>query len=169
MNPVGLLPFSEPLTEGEKMRLLERLWALLARQAERYTMGESTSVPEETAEDLLRSIWYTLRFEMDRANLTARGLLERDLAQVLRAGQAHLEEKLLETKRLWREALAAASRQGELELAKDLAWLKPFFAQYDPYFFAHRTPWDMGLPIPDEGKQGVTRVEEYLKELLGQM
>lgn len=81
-----LLPFIQPFTGEETQRFLEKLWQLLAKQTERYTMGDSTSVPTETAQELLASICYTLQFEMAQSGFTPRDLLNSDLYAVLKDG-----------------------------------------------------------------------------------
>ena len=162
MNLTELVPAAQLLTEEEKIRFLEKLWALLARQAERYTMGESTSVPTEIARELLASICYTLEL----SGQPVRSLLEQDLNEILKTGQACLVEKVKETRQLWAKAYAGAQEKGKRELMEDLAWIKPFFGEYDLYFFAHRTPWDMGLPMPETEGKGISCVEAYLTGVL---
>ena len=43
-----------PLTAAEEGAVRERLYALLTEQTRRYTLGESSSVPVELAEELMR-------------------------------------------------------------------------------------------------------------------
>lgn len=169
MNVSELFPAVQLMNEREQILFLEKLWDLLARQAELYTMGESTSVPMETARELLASIAYTLRFEKERFGFGAATLAEADLQAILKRGQAHLLEAVNAVKLLWVRAYAAARERGDRETMEDLAWIKPFFKEYDIYYFAHRTPWDMGLPMPgsgDKSEKGISCVERYLKEVL---
>lgn len=157
------------MNEAEETVFLENLWSLLARQGELYTMGESSSVPVETARQLLASICYTLQFEAERFGLPAASWAEADLCGMLKRGQAHLLETVKAVKQLWAMAYAAAQDRGKREILEDLTWMKPFFKEYDVYFFAHRTPWDMGLPMPEvegEQKKGISCVEAYLMGLL---
>ena len=49
-----------PLTGEEALAYQTRLWQLLARQAERYTMGESSSLRRETAQALLETVGLSL-------------------------------------------------------------------------------------------------------------
>ena len=159
-----LLPFVQPLTEEETRRFLEKLWQLLAYQTERYTMGDSTSAPTETAQELLASICYTLQFEMARSGITPHELLNKDLYAVLKNGQAHLADKVAEAKRLWEVACS----KGQAD-ADTLRWIVCFFRKYDLYFFAHRTPCDMGYPLPpcaSEQLKGISYVEACLKNIM---
>lgn len=161
---IELLPFLQPFSEEETRRFLEKLWQLLAKQTERYTMGDSTSVPTETAQELLASICYTLQFEMAQSGRTPRELLKSDLYAAFQDGQAHLRAKVAGTKRLWE--LACTQTQADVDTLK---WIGCFFKKYDLYFFAHRTPWDMGYPLQPrvaEQLKGISYVESYLREML---
>lgn len=172
MNVSELFPAARPMNEREQLLFLEKLWELLARQAELYTMGESTSVPTDTARELLASIAYTLRFEEERFGLGGKNLAEVDLQTILKRGQAHLLETVNVAKLLWVRAYAAARERGDRETMEDLAWIKPFFKEYDVYYFAHRTPWDMGLPMPgcgDKSEKGISCVERWLKQILANL
>lgn len=163
-----LVSFIQPLTETEANQFLEKLWYLLAKHTERYTMGDSTSVPVETAQELLASICFTLQFEMELSKLSPRDLLEKELSVVLKNGQAHLVEKVKEVNGQWECVYALAETWGDLGIMEALNYIKIFLKKYDLYFFAHQTPWDMGLPLlgpTAEHLKGISYVEMYLKEL----
>lgn len=163
-----LVSFIQPLTETEANQLLEKLWYLLAKHTERYTMGDSTSVPVETAQELLSSICFTLQFEMEVSRLSSRDLLRNELNVVLKNGQAHLAEKVKEVNGLWERMYALAEEWGNPGIIEALNYIKIFLQKYDLYFFAHQTPWDMGLPLlgpTAEHLKGISYVEMYLKEI----
>lgn len=158
----------QPLTEAEANLLLEKLWRLLAARTERYTMGDSTSVPVETAQELLASICFTLQFEMEMSRLSHRDLLGKELNVVLKNGQAHLMEKMNEVNGLWEHVYALAEEWGNPGILEALNYIKIFLKKYDLYFFAHQTPWDMGLPLlgpAAERRKGISYVEMYLKDI----
>ena len=73
-----------PLTGEEALACQARLWQLLVRQAERYTMGESTSVCQETAQALLTSLRLSLEAYFREQGLPHRVLLTGDPEQLLR-------------------------------------------------------------------------------------
>ena len=61
-----------------KVRLLE----LLAKRTDKYTMGESSSVKVETAQELLNSICYTLGIDLNRISVSLiQELLKVDLEE----------------------------------------------------------------------------------------
>jgi len=158
----------QPLTETEMGQFLEKLWCLLAKCIERYTMGDSTSVPVETAQELLASICFTLQFEMEVSKLSPRDLLGKEFTVVLKHGQAHLAEKLESVKGLWERVYTLAETRGTPGIMEALHYIKIFLRKYDLYFFAHQTPWDMELPLLGpavEHLKGIFYVETYLTKL----
>ena len=165
---VDLVSLIQPLTETEANQLLEKLWCLLAKRTERYTMGDSTSVPLETAQELLASICFTLQFEMEVSRLSSRDLLGKELNIVFKNGQAHLVEKVKEVNGLWERMHALTEERGNPGIIEMLNYIRIFLKKYDLYFFAHQTPWDMGLPLlwpAAEQLKGISYVEMYLKEI----
>lgn len=48
------------ISNEEKEMMQIKLWTLLGNVTERYTMGDSSSVPVEIAEELLKSITFLL-------------------------------------------------------------------------------------------------------------
>ncbi|CUO29740.1 Uncharacterised protein [Clostridium disporicum] len=52
------------ISNEEKEMMQIKLWTLLGKVTERYTMGDSSSVPVEIAEELLKSITFLLNKEM---------------------------------------------------------------------------------------------------------
>ena len=58
------------ISDEEKEIIQIKLWELLGKVTERYTMGDSSSVPIEIAEELLKSICFLLKKEMKSSSLT---------------------------------------------------------------------------------------------------
>ena len=50
----------EGLTADQTLTIQRQLYLLLARQTQKYTSGESSSIPEELAAELLDSICFCL-------------------------------------------------------------------------------------------------------------
>ena len=69
-NNKSLLAFSDniqidkDICEEDRMLIEVKVWNLLGKRTERYTMGDSTSVPIEIAEELLNSICFSLELEL---------------------------------------------------------------------------------------------------------
>ncbi len=129
------------------------LFALLAEQVSSYQhyyhLGNSTSIPAETARELLRSIQYTLTIAPEG----------------LRQGQAILTGRLEEAKRLYRLVAVTESNQSSW-FWDTMQELSRYLDRYDPLHFAHRGPelmcYPIALPIP-EGIMGVEEALFYLR------
>lgn len=63
-NNKSLMAFSDNIQIGndisdeDRILIEAKLWKLLGKRTERYTMGDSTSIPVEIAEELLNSIFF---------------------------------------------------------------------------------------------------------------
>lgn len=139
----------------------EALFALLEAVALRYTRGESSSMPKELAEELLRSICYTLGPSL--AAHTAGPLLP-----LYEHGVAHTEEKLRACRRRYQIARLSLPKVRSISCRETLSSIGAFFTRYDPRFFAHEIPCDIDYqlctPVP-ETLLGVDYVAEYLSRL----
>ena len=138
-------------------------------QTEKYLAGDSTSVPVETAQELLRSLVYTLRLALPAEGLPERALLTVELTGLLRRGQTVLQEKTEQARALWAKACLTAPPIENLCYRDTLTGLGRFFGRYDLWYFAHRVPcaidYPLCIPVSEE-LQGVSYVGEWLRCLL---
>lgn len=157
------------LTEEDVRQIKSRLWHLLAERTQRYTMGDSTSVPVETAGELLRSVCFTIALHLKTAGAN-RALLLRDmpLPELLQAGRADIEAQVKAGRECLQKVKDSAPKLCNLSYWDTLAGLETFFKKYDIYFFAHEIPCDMDyqlcLAVPEE-LQGIEYINEYLRRL----
>ncbi len=164
----GMIP-SLLFSEDDYQFLMSRLWSLLAKQTEKYTMGDSTSVTVETAQELLTSLWYTITVALDEAHTPYEGLLTGDLWPVVKQGQALLRGKLEQTKRLWTSVCQTAPNIQNFYYIETLRGIGDYFKNYDLYFFANQRPACIDYPLlsnPSEILHGITYTEQYLKYML---
>ena len=56
------------VTDEDLQMFYVKLYALLAKQADRYMEGRSSSIPKETAEQLMKSILYVIGMEVRSEN-----------------------------------------------------------------------------------------------------
>lgn len=147
----------------------QKLWRLLSRQARDYTLGDSSSLPAEVAEELFRSILYTLR-----RDLTARGetllLLEvQDEGELYARAVKRLERDIAQTKALYEAVNSYTPVLEHIALRDTLRNLGIGLARYDYHHFAHVPPgeidYQLCLPVPDE-LLGIDYVREYLHRLM---
>ena len=150
---------------------MSRLLSLLAKQTERYTMGESTSVTVETAQELLASFWHTLTVAMDESHTPYTRLLTDDLLPVVKRGQTILQDRLAKTKRLWEGVCQTAPGIQNFYYVDTLRGIGDYFQHYDLYFFSHQKPPCIDYPLlmpVSESLQGLSYTEQYLKHMLAE-
>ena len=75
----------ENLNENHREIIVLKLWELLGKVTERYTMGDSSSVPEEVVEELLRSICFLLQRELGDLKTSVVLLENGDLEKILKS------------------------------------------------------------------------------------
>ena len=160
------------LFSGDDLQiLLPRLWTLLGKQTERYTMGDSTSVTVEVAQELLASLWYTITLAMDENHTPYGRLLSDELMPFVKQGQTILQDKLEAAKRLWKMVCRTASEIQNFYFTDTLRGIGDYLRHYDLYYFAHRKPLCIDYPLlnaPSETMYGLTYTEQYLKCLLAE-
>ena len=157
-----------PLGPEELAAFQERLWSLWAAQAARFTMGESTSLPAETAAELLNSLCFTLRVSPERP-ARIRQLLREDPEAALKAGQRRLEWQVRRGRALWEAACVTAPEEVSQSLTDTLRSMGTFWKRYDLRYFAHQIPCEIDYPLfspVSEERMGVEYVNEWLERLL---
>ena len=159
-----------PVLSGEDAQSLTlRLVDLLAWQVRKYTKGESTSVTVETAQELLSSLRYTLAVVTEETGMPYKRLLTEELPPLIRQGQAILQARLEQTKRLYAAVCQTAPGIPNGYYADTLRGIGEYFKRYDLYFFAHMKPPCIDYPLllaADESLQGLNFTEQYLRRIL---
>lgn len=153
--------------EKIQMQMLE----ILAFETGRYTHGESSSVRIETAEELFKSIAYTLGVFLKTMNPEdAVGLLQdKTLNELLSSGRGLIKKKFRVAKLVFMECKASGIKTPNLAYNDTLeTGILSFFGAYDIEFGAHETPAMIDYPIWGEPIQteGIEYILEYTKRLL---
>lgn len=158
-----------PLTSAEQEALQARLWTLLAKQVRLQTQGDRSSVREEEAAELLKSLLFSLRFQLENEGQSMRTLLTADLPALLKRAQHALQIEVQTAQTLYTVALRSVAAFGSRALRDTLAGIGPFFKQYDLRLHAHAIPasidYPLCTPVP-ETLQGVLYIRTYLQRLL---
>ena len=161
------------LFSGDDLQiLLPRLWELLGKQTERYTMGDSTSVTVEAAQELLASLWYTITLVMDETHTPYSRLLSDELMPFVKQGQTILQDKLESVKRLWEAVCRTSPEIRNSYFTDTLRGIGDYLRRYDLCYFAHRKPLCIDYPLlnaPSETMHGLTYTEQYLKCMLAEL
>ena len=159
---------SQALTEEDEINIQSKLWQLLKRRTELYTMGEHSSVRVETAQELLQSINFCLDLYLKQSGSTKKLLAEADLEELFALGQKVLEEKLELGKKLYNAALVNAPKIENLSYRDTLRGIGGFFKRYDYRFFAHLIPCDIDYQLCNPVKDSLQGVE-YINAYLGRI
>lgn len=155
-------------TEAQVAAIQSQLWELLQRQVQRYTMGESGSIPVETAEELLRGLSYLLR-EGVRSVANGQGmLLEGALDQLVQRGLEQVEQQVQEALRRYQIIRSRPPVVTNRAYRDTVNHIQSFFHTYDPRFLPHMVPcaidYQLFLPV-SEGLSGVGYLNQYLTHL----
>ena len=141
-------------------------FALLSERIARFTMGDSSSVRAETAEQIGRSLQYCISLALSASNepqtetRSARELYENGLVEARRLTKR--------AKMLLRQAETLRPPVENVGFRDTLSALPEFFRRYDPEFFACEIPCDIDYPLcapVPETLPGVDYMLDYLRRL----
>lgn len=155
------------LSQGEYHQMQEKLLSLLSRQLQRFTMGDSSSVPVELAQTLFQGLCCCLGISADPGE-SWKGLLEADLEEVYQQALAELEGKKRQGEQLWQMLCLDLPPVVNVSMMDTLKSIGGFWKRYDSRFFAHEIPCDIDYPLAlpvSESVQGVDYVGQYLGNL----
>ncbi|MCM0650117.1 DUF6179 domain-containing protein [Clostridium swellfunianum] len=174
-NNKSLLTFSDNIkidkniNEEERMLIEVKIWSFLGKHIERYTMGDSTSVPIETAEELLNSICFSLELELKGLVNVSKVLIEEDISELLKASWIKIASLMEEGKKLLEAVRKSSPKVENISYMDTLNEIGEFFNKYDYRFFAHSIScsidYQLSNPIAEK-LQGIEYIREYLKALL---
>lgn len=143
-------------------------WVSLCR---RFTRGESTSLPAETAQQLLHSLLYTLGLTGRAQPVSPAALASADLEAVWEASVAALQRQARSCSLLCRAAQDTRPTVPNAALTDTLHSLAGFARRYAPRFAAHELPADidyqLALPVP-EALEGPDYARAWLTRLLAE-
>ncbi len=159
----------QELTDEQSYKIQEKIYKFLAKQIKLFTVGDSTSVTEDTAQELLTSIIYVLELALVDRNLTHKDLLTAEIEDFYNQGQIILTRKIDEGKPLLNlMKLSAPSYASEFYWAT-FRGITDFFAKYNPLFLAHQIPGEIDYPlcVPVlEQQLGIDYINDYLKRIV---
>ena len=148
-----------------------KLYALLAKQADRYMEGRSSSIPKETAEQLMKSIMYVIGMEIRSENngyMALHKLMSWDVDSLFVSGLSVIEKKLKKVRHLQRSILnnlVISENSYYRSTIKDGVYA--FFDLYSPQYGAHLIHITADYPLMAQRPscQGVLFMEQYLSAI----
>lgn len=163
----ALIPlFPEAPTTAEQP---EAVYALLEDRVRRYTMGDSTSVPVETARRLLEGILYCL--DLNRRLPTEDVPATATLKERWRAGVKAAKKTAQRAKLLYLQAQRNPPPLVNTAYSDTMESLPAFFAGYDPDFFPQEIPCSFDYPLcqpVSDSLVGAEYMQDYLRRLLAE-
>ncbi|MGL4774603.1 MAG: DUF6179 domain-containing protein, partial [Clostridium sp.] len=167
-NRFLILIKDKEISEFDKITIEGKLWNLLGKRTERYTMGDSTSVPIEFGEELLKSICFSLRLElMDKKNI-GETLKNEDFDKLLTSSWSKIEELIDEGKLLLEWVMKTSPNIENISYVDTLKGIELGFKMYDYRFLAHSfecsIDYQLSNPV-SESLQGIEYINQYLTHL----
>ena len=153
--------------EDGSAELPEALLALLSERIARYTMGDSTSVPIDTAQLLLEGIVYCVGLHGDCADSGVP--VDAPLSERFWAGVREVKRRSRRAKLLLHQAQRGQPPVVNIGFRDTLASLPSFFRHYDADFFAQEIPCSIDYPLCQpvaDALLGVTFLQDYLTRWL---
>lgn len=161
---MNLLP-ARPLSPEQQQKVMEQMYLLLGSQIQSYhkhrRMGNNSSVPLELAQDLMKSIEYTV-------NQAGGVSTQQNLEESLKLGQAVLDGKLRKAKKILDLVIKTAPDWQTECRWEAIRYLCHYLDTYDHLHLAHKGPEDLFYPIlisPPEDIHGIDSCLFYLNIL----
>ncbi len=152
--------------ESVQMALL----SIVANEVERYTQGESSSVPAETARDITRSVLYGIDFELKSLpdpDSCLEALLKEPLPSLHAQGIKRIKACFEMSKELL-EKVKTGRLPIEMHAYNDtIDQLPIFFSSYDCEFSAHESEGSIDYPLCVDRMDsvGIEYINGYLQKL----
>lgn len=159
----------ENLNENHREIIVLKLWELLGKVTERYTMGDSSSVPEEVVEELLRSICFLLKRELGDLKTSVVLLENGDLEKILKFAWVNIEKDIAKEKKLLEAVIDSSIGVDNISYIDTIAEIGKGLKYYNYRFFAHQVNCSIDYQLSNalpENLQGIEYINEYLKRLL---
>lgn len=160
------------LTDSEFENIQLQSIQLLAKQTERYTSGESSSVKIETAQGILQSIFYSIGIYLKSfpdADMSIATLKQKPLVELYQQGKKLIGIQLNSAKQL------LYAIQNDHIVTDNCAYndtiqhgIPIFFSAYDIDFAAHDTPASIDYPLSNDKMAlgGIEYIFSYLQKLI---
>ncbi|MHC1723599.1 MAG: DUF6179 domain-containing protein [Aminipila sp.] len=164
---LNLSPQNESFTDTEISSIKYNMISLLGERTERYTMGESSSVPVEKAEELFKSICFTFGLVTKEQGIYS--LKTENMSSLLKAGWKIIESLVKEGQSLFKQVKESTVLTENISYNDTLQGIEKFFKRYEYHFFAHEIPGDIDYQLckpVSENLLGIEYINEYLHRLL---
>lgn len=159
------------ISSGQLEALQYQLIELLAGQFNRWTGGQSSSVPVETGQRIQQSVFYTIGYylkSLPDAEHALAALKDSPLQELFLKGKKRMEETRKEAETLLRYVQEHRFSTDVLAYNDTLnEGLPMFFSAYDMDYEAHGTPASVDYPLSNDRMNltGIDYIDTYLQKL----
>ena len=157
------------LTDNDLVRIQSQLFALIARQADKLTRGESSSVTAETAVNLTESVFFTVGVRLKREGIPDRAAeLLRDvpIEELFDGGMDCISRMMTAARRLQGEILGNFfDTPNVFYVGTARGGIDGFFKLYRPQFGAHEVHITADYPLLGTNPRldGIEFIAAYLR------
>lgn len=161
----------EVINEGFIDRLQQELMNLLALRCRKFTSGESSSVPVETAESIMQSVNFTLGMflkKIQEPEDALYALKTKGIEQCYSEGIKLLKSNVKSTRLFYEQVKKGMVKTDNYVYNSTLIdGIQGFFKLYDVEFSAHEIHITADYPvfIYPNGYEGIEFIREYLKNV----
>ncbi len=138
---------------------------------ERYSAGGSTSVREEAAMVLLRSVDFTVNRWLRAEGISRQDALRMPSAEMYTAAELRLASDTLALKEAYERMRGALPKAASDSLLSTFAEIGAFFERYSPSLLSAQIPceidYQLAFPVSEE-RLGLDYISDYLSELFAE-
>ena len=159
------------LTDSQLESIELQSMQLLAKQTEKYTGGESSSVKVDTAQNIMQSIFYSIGIYLksfEDIDMSVEVLKQKPLFEMLRHGQELIRIQLDSAKKMFYEIRSDSIVTDNCAYNDTVpSGIQVFFSSYDVEFAAHDTPASIDYPLSNDKMElaGIDYIYSYLQKL----
>lgn len=159
----------EFLSEQDCLKLQNDLWEILVKQINRWNHGKSSSILQEKAQEILRSICFVIEIQLksyQTQQKAVESLKTQPLEMLFQKGLKLVERKILVARQLQKQIMQhLLDTPNRYYRSTIVHGINGFFKQYCPQFSAHEIHITADYPVYIGRPQldGIEFIEEYLR------
>jgi len=157
------------LSDEDERTYQLKLWQLLKRQTEMYTMGDSSSVRVEIAQALLESIQFCLDLYLKKTGNSRTFLVTADLNEIFALGIKEVEEEVDLGRKLYHAVCLSSPGIENISFRDTIKSIGKFFKRYDYRYFAQTISCDIDYQLchaVEDSFLGIEYINEYLRRVI---
>lgn len=158
----------ELISSVEIERIRYECLELLAYTTERYNFGDSSSIQVEKAQELMKSIFYTVSLSLKEYQYpddAVVALQQKKVKELYQIGRKIIDKMMFTTKTIHKKLISELIDTPNLYYSSTIKeGINGFFKLYDPDYFAHETHITADYPLSRQTSQldGIEFIRTYV-------